>query len=63
MGLCKFYIKCGLGKTVSSYFAGLISSAVPSSFKAAKELKLCLEHQKTDESHFQLVLSPLTLTE
>lgn len=63
IGVCRFHIKCKLSKTMSSYFAGLISSAIPSSFKALKELKLCLEHQKTDESHFQLVLSPLKLTE
>lgn len=31
--------------------------------KALKELKVCVERQKTDESHFQLVLSSLTLTE
>lgn len=62
-GLCRFHIKCRLSKTTSGYFAGLISSVIASSFKALKELKLCLEHQKTDESHFQLVLSLLTLTE
>lgn len=62
-GLCRFHIKCRLSKTTSGSFAGLISSVLPSSFKALKELKLCLEHQETDESHFQLVLSPLTLTE
>lgn len=35
----------------------------PLRIEALKELKVCLERQKTDESHFQLVLSPLTLAE
>lgn len=61
LGFRRFCVKAtGTHRPASS--AGSLPEP-PLRIEALKELKVCLERQKTDESHFQLVLSPLTLAE